>query len=309
MAISNELTVKAREAIFEEMAPVTRDVALEGLKRLQAGYQISLLVQYDLGTLVNSIYSDETLNDAQKKKEIQRLADYWNQPNINISTLYDLRNVSTAFERDFIKAQVEDRMSNGSYLTWSHFKELQKIGSDKRQMAVLKQIRQHCWSAKELALELQGKKESEIKRAGGRKPNLPKTPNAMLQKIFASVQQTDNYLEAVAEPLDGMFMEMAPTEFDERFVENLNNTLSRLDQMEQHIKETRSKLNKVRKRAVSITIAAEPAMALAAKKLVTENSEQNDEDEAEGAVAAGKIDGQKTPRINSLLAANRRARK
>ena len=296
MAISTELTIKAREAIFEEMAPVTRDVALEGLKRLQAGYQISLLVQYDLGTLVNSIYSDETLNDAQKKKEIHRLADYWNQPNINPSTLYDLRNVSTAFERDFIKAQVEERMSNGGYLTWSHFKELQKIGSEKRQMAVLKQIRQHCWSAKELALELQGKKESEIKRSGGRKPNLPKTPNAMLQKIFASVQQTDNYLEAVSEPLEGMFMEMAPAEFDEQFVENLNNTLSRLDQMEHHIKETRTKLNKVRKRASSITTATEPAMTLAAKKSVTEDPGQNGEEAAESIVAAGKIDGRRVPR-------------
>jgi hypothetical protein len=299
MAISTELTVKAREAIFEEMAPVTRDVALEGLKRLQAGYQISLLVQYDLGTLVNSIYSDETLNDAQKKKEIQRLADYWNQPNINTSTLYDLRNVSTAFERDFVKAQVEERMANGGYLTWSHFKELQKIGSEKRQMAVLKQIRQHCWSAKELALELQGKKESEIKRAGGRKPSLPKTPNAMLQKIFASVQQTDNYLEAVAEPLEGMFMEMAPTEFDEQFVENLDNTLSRLDQMEQHIKETRSKLKNVRKRAASIATSTEPAMALAAKKAVSEDTPEAAEargEEAAEAIVSAKLAVRKIPK-------------
>lgn len=303
--MGTELTVKAREAIFNEMAPVTRDVALEGLKRLQAGFQIALLVQYDLGTLVNSVHADETLNEEQKRREIRRLADYWNQPHLNPSTLYDLRNVAAAFERDFVKAQVEERMSNGNYLTWSHFKELQKIGSEKRQLAVLKQIRQHCWSAKELALELQGKKESAIVRSGGRKPSLPKTPNAMLQKIFASVQQTDNYLEAVAEPLEGIFLEMPPQEVDEQFVENLDNTLTRLDQMEEHLKATRTKLKKVRTRVTSVLSSPDATMSLAAKKAATEEAPVEapvtasaEEDMAESPpVIAGKISsGRKSPR-------------
>lgn len=307
-----ELTAKARETIFNEMAPVTKDVALEGLKRLQAGFQIALLVQYDLGTLVNSLHADEALNEAQKRREIQRLADYWNQPNLSPTTLYDLRNVSAAFERDFVKSQVEERMSNGNYLTWSHFKELQKIGSEKRQLAILKQIRQHCWSAKELALELQGKRESAIVRSGGRKPNLPKTPNAMLQKIFTSVQQTDNYLEAVAAPLDGIFLEMPPQDVDTQFVENLDNTLTRLDQMNDRLKTTRTRLEKVRTRVTSILNSSDnttaqkrqkrlgvdavtsalnssdATRAAAAKKAPAEPAEVDDSGESEGKVKARK---------------------
>jgi hypothetical protein len=270
MTTTTELTIKAREVIFNEMAPVTREVALEGLNRLQTGYQIALLVQYDLGTLVNTIYSDESLSEDQRRHEIRRLADYWNQPRLQPSTLYDLRNVAAAFDRDFIKAQVEERMSNGNYLTWSHFKELQKVGSEKRQLSLLKKIRQHCWSSKELALELQGKKESEIQRTGGRKPGLPKTPNAMLQKIFTSVQQTDNYLEAMSEPLDGIFMEMAPQEVDARFVESLDNTLERLNVMEKHLDQTRTKLQKVRTRATMVMGSPESVLTLAAKKSVVE---------------------------------------
>lgn len=268
------MTAKARDMLFQEMAPVTQEAAKAGLDKLKAGFQIALLVQFDLGVLVDQVFSDESLNEEQKKIEIKRLAQYWNQPTLGPTTLYDLRNVAAAFTRDFVKAQVEERMSNGSYLTWSHFRELQKIGSEKKQLAVLKQIRQHCWSAKELALELQGKKEAEIKRAGGRKPTMPKTPNAMLQKIFASVQQTDNYLTAVAEPLEGIFLEMPPQDVSPQFVENIDNTLTRIDEMETHLKETRSKLRKVRTRANSVLSAAEEPSAVAAKKAAADTEDE-----------------------------------
>jgi hypothetical protein len=173
--------------------------------------------------------------------------------------------VAVTFTREFLAAQVEERMTNGGYLTWSHFKELQKINREKRQLSVLKQIRQHSWSANELALELQGKKDAEVRRSGGRKPSLPKTPNAMLQKIFSTVQQTDNYLTAVAEPLEHAFMDMPPKELDKQFVENIDNTLERMDLIMQHLKETSSKLKEVRKRANGV-IAKGETMALAAKK-------------------------------------------
>lgn len=308
MLSGTELTVKAREAIFTEMSPVARDVALEGLKRLQAGFQIALLVQYDLGTLINSLYEDSELTEDQKNRDIRRIADYWNQPNLNPATLYDLRNVATAFQRDFVKAQVEERLSNGTFLTWSHFKELQKIGQEKRQLAVLKNIRQHCWSAKELILELQGKKESAIVRSGGRKPNLPKTPVAMLQKIFASVQQVDNYLEAVSVPLDGLFLEMPPQEMNTQFIENLDNTLSRIDQMEEHLKSTRNKLRIVRKRATSVVSleskttsikeeSSGPKVFLAAKKLSDKKNKSKDKVSSEDDSTEGKLfSGRKPPR-------------
>lgn len=251
-AATEIMTVKQRDAIFTDMDEVTQSAATEGIQKLQAGYQVALLVQYDLGAIVNRIFNAEHLNEAQQRQEVKKLAAFWNQPNLGPSTLYDLRNVADAFERSFIKEQSEERLSNGGYLSWSHFKELQKVGTEKRQLALLKQIRRHSWSANELALELQGKKEADVKRSGGRRPTLPKTPNAMLQKLFTSVQQADNYVQAVSEPLSGVFLEIPAGEVNSQFVENIDAALTRMVEAGTHLKETEQKLQAVKKRAVEI---------------------------------------------------------
>jgi hypothetical protein len=203
---------------------------------------------------------------------MKKLSAYWNQPNLGPSTLYDLRNVAAAFEREFIKEQFTERLSNGGSLTWSHFKELQKVNDPKKQLSILKQVRRHSWSANELALELQGKKAAEVKRAGGRKPTMPKTPNAMLQKLFTSIQQSDNYLQAVGEPLESIFMEMAPADVSQQFVDNIDNTLARMEETQAHIKETEKKLKKVRTRAISVLKKAETSTPAETAKSTTKSA-------------------------------------
>lgn len=247
------MTSKARQEIYKGMDKVTQEAALEGAKKLQAGFQIALLVQYDLGVLVNSVFEAAHLNDAQRKQEIKQLSVYWSQPSLTSTTLYDLRNVATAFTREFVKSQWEERLANGQYLTWSHFRELQKISLEKRQLSILKQVRQHGWSANELALELQGKQEATVKRSGGRKPALPKTPVAMLQKIFTTVQLADNYLTAMFEPLGGIFLEMAPAELNGQFVTNIDNTLQRVEDLQDRLQVTVQQLRKVKSRAQQVS--------------------------------------------------------
>ena len=294
MAVSTELTVQQREVIFEEMDEVTQIAATEGTKKLQAGFQVSLLIRYDLGNIIDTIFRAEHLNESQQKQEIKKLAAYWNQPNLGPSTLYDHRNVAVAFDRDFIKEQVEERLSDGGFLTWSHFKELQKIGGDNNrtaaecQLATLKLTRKHSWSSNDLALELQGKKESSIKRTGGRKPMLPKTPNAMLQKLFASIQQSDNYVQAVNEPLDGIFMEMPVADVNEQFVENIDNALARIVEASSHYKETEKRLKKVRTRAAKVLKGTLSDAAKKAKVEAEDKTEEPDEVESAKPVAGKK---------------------
>ena len=271
MSASTDLTVKAREMIFHEMDPVTQAAALEGLKKVESGRKIAVLVSYDLGTIVNSVLEAEHLNETQQRQELKKLAAYWNQPELGPTTMYDLRNVAISFDREFIKAQVESPMANGQYLSWGHFRELQKMPTDtpagvKAQMARLKQIRQHCMTVNELELEGQGRRDSEIKRMGGRKPSLPKTPTAMLQKIYTTVQLTDNYLQAMSEPLGGIFLEMPPQDVDEQFVTNIDNTLARMAEAQQHILETSQRLQKVRTRAQSVLSKQGGIKAVAAKR-------------------------------------------
>ena len=270
MTISQELTTKQRTVIFDDMDEVTQNVAVEGKEKMGKGFQVQALIAFDIGELLDNIMTAKHLNDAQKKKELQKLLAFWNQPDISLAKLYDLRNVAATFDRDFIKEQTAEPLESGGYLTWSHFKELQKLSSEKRQLAVLKKCRRHGWSSNELALELASKKESAVKRSGGRKPTLPKTPNAMLQKLYTTVGQSHNYLSAVAEPLQGVFMEMAPADVDEAFLESIDENLERIKETTADMKAAASLLTKVKKRTVSVLSkaadAAEAEVALAAKK-------------------------------------------
>lgn len=275
-APEDSLTVKRRDVIFTEMDAVTQQVAEEGLNKLKAGHQVTILINYDIGTLVARVMDAEHLNETQQKQEIQKLAAYWNQDRMGPTTLYDLRNVAVAFEREFIREQSEQRLANGHYLSFAHFKELQKVGSQKRRLALLKQIRKNSWSANELALELQGKREAEVKRSGGRKPTLPKTPTAMLQKLFTSVQQADNYVVAVGEPLDGLFLELGANDVDAQFAENIELAMTRMNEAAEHLKETEKKLKVVQKRTLSMLKAKMPDTGL-----------EKDSDDGEEAKAAG----------------------
>jgi hypothetical protein len=252
MAVSNELAAREREVIFDDMDGVTQEAATQGATKFMQISQIAALVAYDLGTLVDNVYSAEHFNESQRKREIKKLAAYWNQPQMSPTKLYDLRNVAVAFDREFIKSQVEERLSNGNFLTWSHFKELQKVGSVDRQLAILKNCRKHSWSANELTLELTSKKEVEIKRSGGRKPTLPSTPNAMLQKLYTTVGQSNNYISAVTEPLEGIFMEMGPRSVDKDFLKSLDDTLARIADTSSKMQVTTDRLNRVRERTVEV---------------------------------------------------------
>lgn len=293
MAVSTELAAKQREVIFDDMDAVTQEAALEGQKTFTQGMQVAAVLAWDLGNLVDSVYSAEHLNEAQRKKEIKKLAAFWNQPDMNPTKLYDLRNVAVTFDRDFIQAQIEEPLANGGYLTWSHFKELQKVSNEKRQLTILKKIRKNSWSANELSLELSSKGESSIKRSGGRKPTLPKTPNAMLQKLFNTVGQSKNYISAITDPLQGVFMEMPADDVDDKFLESIDETLERIQETSTEMKEAAAHLKKVRSRTVTVL----------AKKTDSKSPE------VQTALAAKKSTGDSVPPIAKKQVAKRKAPK
>jgi len=291
MAVSTELAAKQREVIFDDMDAVTQDVALEGQRTFVQGMQVAAVLAWDIGALVDQVYSAEHFNEAQRKREVKKLAAYWNQPEMNPTKLYDLRNVAVTFDREFLQSQVEEPMSNGGYLSWSHFKELQKVGNEKRQLTILKKVRKNSWSANELALELTSKGESAIKRSGGRKPTLPKTPNAMLQKLYNTVGQSNNYISALADPLQGVFLEMSAEEVDEQFLESIDETLERIKDTSAQMKTAAARLKKVRQRTVS----------------VLKNAEGSQPEEASVALAAKQTPGDDVPPIEGKAVLARKA--
>lgn len=236
-------TVDPKHELTAGMAEVTRKVALAGADKILLGTKFSIALLHDVGTLLNEIFTDPAIKKAKTiDEELKKLIRFWNHPSWNLSSLYDLRNVAVTFSRDTIIEECSTPMSNGKLLTWSHFKELQKVGQEKRRLALLKKVRENNLSANELILELQGNKESAVKRAGGRKPSIPKTPTAVIQKLSSTVQHTDNYLQSIMEPFEAM-IEAQTDKLDDRFIDNLSEALEQMEAMETRLHKAAAKLS------------------------------------------------------------------
>ena len=123
----------------------------------------------------------------------------------------------------------------------------------------------------------------------------------MLQKIYTTIQLADNYLEAVSEPLDGMFMEMPPQDVSEQFVSNIKNTMERIGKTKNQLISTMEKLSKVLERSQGVLIKqaqlplGKNVMALAAKKSVEELEDLPDTIELPEAPAKRQLRG-RSPR-------------
>ena len=251
-ASKNEVIVtEPKNDLTTDMAEVTRKVALAGSEKIVLGAKFNVLLLYDIGALINEVFTDPVLKKTKTvDDELKKLLKFWGHPSWNLTSLYDLRNVSVTFSRDAIKQECDIPMSNGKLLTWSHFKELQKVGQEKRRIALLKKIRENSLSANELILELQGNKESTVKRAGGRKPSIPKTPTAVIQKLSSTVQHTDNYLQSIMEPFEVMLEEQAD-KLDSKFIDNLTETLDQLVEMETRLHDAAGKLTSLKEKLVN----------------------------------------------------------
>jgi hypothetical protein len=236
--MSDEKTVTvlpSKDQLFENMLPETRAAAELGAKKLAGVQGVVVLVQYDIGTqiakLLNSGLEGCDKETVQEQMEILGMFLYGKPA--RSTNLYDLRNVAISFTRAFVKAQVSVPMSDGSHLTWSHFKELQKIATDTdagvaSQLKVLTATRDNSWSANELRDQIKGTGAAKITRSGGRKPSVPKTLSAMLRKLSNLGNQTSNYIGEIRTEDSNKFLEelenLATEDVTEKFAENIENT-------------------------------------------------------------------------------------
>ncbi len=265
MAVEKTTQMSKRQSnLLAQMDPVTVKAAKEGQKKVLQGSQVKLLVRYELGVLIDKVLQTGNGKGGADRKRVENqlylVAQFWGllpadaddkDRRRQMQTMYDLRNVSTAFDRAFIQAQQEEPMANGALLTWSHFKALQKT-DPKGQLKLLKKVRRSSMSAQELQLEIAGTGTSTVKRQGGRKPTLPKTSAGIVQKLKTSVQSSTNYLALAADPLQGQFLELSESDIDEAFVESVQETAVTLDSALKQLSESKKQLKKVLTRSTRV---------------------------------------------------------
>jgi hypothetical protein len=250
MRFNVELTTKKRADLIAKMHETTRKVATTCAEKLAAASKIGAVVYYDMGAAIKEIYDSASISADDKQKELKKLSAYLGK-DFSLTMLANLKNVATVFTREKIVGYLESPMENGKYLTWSHFYELQKISNEGRREKLIQSALKNSWSAKDLALELTSNQESDIKRSGGRKPSVPKSPNAMLQKLINSTQSTANYVDIITDPLTAALGEMDLAEADPAFVGNLDAALQQVEETTQRLSETKAQLLKWQKKIIA----------------------------------------------------------
>lgn len=219
-----ELSVADRDAIFDDMHPITQQVAASVYERIAVGNAAILLTKYDMGVHINKIMHCDDMTEAEKGQELKKLATFWNQENISAAVLGDLGRVADAFDRDFIKAEANKALDNGRLLSFAHFKELQKVGTEKKRLALLDKVRKNSWSASQLSAEMQANDDVKNTKFGGRKPVVPTSPNTAIRKLFNNVLKTGKYIDIISEPLGGDFLQLNSEEIDPKLIGTVENT-------------------------------------------------------------------------------------
>lgn len=230
---------KGKPAAYEELPPKIRQLAEKGKELICNSVKSNLIGQWKLGAII--IGMEAELPTDSVDSTLPTVAAYWFNNEASLTTLYNLRNVAKRFSADDVRKMSEVPLRNNSPLTWSHLLELQKVSDPARVEALLTQIRNNSWSAKELALQLSGSRDVAVGRSGGRKPKIPSSPISIVKKITRSVQQTGNYLTQVMDPIEKLLA--AGVDYDDDFVDSVS---SAIDQLTDTVQSTASMLQKLK---------------------------------------------------------------
>jgi hypothetical protein len=194
---------KQRQSALQSMNKPTREVALKLAEKFDKCASAIILSQYQAGTYIATVIEEESTYGANAVKQ---LAAYLNPPG-GETYLYNLKNFATKFEESYVRDMSSKSLPNGGHLSLQHWLALTKLSEQEDREKMMRRVFKESLSAAEVDNEIKagagGKRNA---RQGGRKPGVPTSPLAGLQKCFAISQQLNRFEtvmeEAVFDAID-----------------------------------------------------------------------------------------------------------
>ncbi len=222
--MSKEITTvitKERQAIFKKMPKALQEVALDFAERLAKGAMGVIIIQYNMGATIGEVLANERAYGSEAAKQ---LGDYLGLTN-GETLLYNLRNFAATFKAEFVKQQSARHMADGQHLSLSHWIALTKVDDPKDQLKWLEEVFRRSLSANALELEIKsGGTSTRNVRQGGRKPQVPTSAIAGLQKMFQQAQQLNRYSEVAVKSVFDKIDDMEPDKVTDVLLERLEKT-------------------------------------------------------------------------------------
>jgi flagellin-like hook-associated protein FlgL len=230
-----------RLRLFENMAPATQRLAKAGEDNLAKANRSFIIARYALGEMANMAKQSEAQYGGNA---VEQLAMYWGIKG-GASPLNQLMNFAKRFTREFVTewslkpiANDENRsMSLQHWLQLTHVQEAQDVDR------LLHRIVSDGLTATELCEELRGGGvATNNQRSGGKKPKMPSSPIAGLQRTIALSKQLTNYSALVRDKLCVKIDDMPPDRIDATLNNALQKSIDELDAVIDNATRTRAEL-------------------------------------------------------------------
>ena len=118
---------------------------------------------------------------------------------------------------------------------------------------MLKRIRTESLTSKQTRAEIAAMNLPKTHaRSGGRAPKRPTSPSAGYQQMFNEAQRLNNRFKQTWHEVFDEVEEAPPDELDPELLDKIDNAITEMDNLEQHIIESRAKMERNRKRAQQV---------------------------------------------------------
>lgn len=216
---------KKRAGILKEMTKETRAVAeeFEGLLRKASSGVVR--INYDLGARLANMEDEAKYGSGA----FEQLAAYLNIKG-GATTLYALRQFASTFEKPFVEENMARTLTGGGNLQVTHWLVLSRIEGAKKRRDLLKQVFDNGWSAQDLEREVHAGSSPRHARKGGRKPGVPTSHMAGLQREFQLAQQFVNFQAVADKHVFDEIDEISPDKVNDTLLEKLKQTKETVDQ-------------------------------------------------------------------------------
>jgi hypothetical protein len=239
---------KQRNQALKEMTPACRDVAKEFEHKLHIGQSGLVKINYEIGARVAKVLADE---GKYGSNAVEQLSQYL-QLGGGATTLYQAKEFSEAFEFEFVQQQMARTMTGGGALTTSHWFALAKVESKAKQKELLEKVFKNGWSANALEQEIRSSVKTKNARQGGRKPGIPTSPMAGIQKGYSMLLQFNNLEPVLEEHVCDVIDEIDAEHVTKDMVDKLDETLKIAAAAQERLSKLMKRLEKNKTRATKV---------------------------------------------------------
>lgn len=241
--------VAERRKVYDAMTPALQHVADHCKELLSTTATAEILNRYDLGKHIQEVTTEEGKYSPEAVKELSVYLG------VTREELYQLRDLATAYSRDFIEQWTKREMAGGGHLHLMHWMLAKQLATSELIEKALKKVLADNISVRDFRDMLQRGQLGNKKhtRAGGRTHTRPSSVVGGLNKLESLNKSLFQYcgdpvLEGILEPLE----ELSSDTVTEIVVDKIRETEEQMDETLEKLQEVRGALHTQRERAEQI---------------------------------------------------------